>query len=132
MRRLLPLLILLLLLQSVPPLRLEASTARSEFLAGDRFTVSAYLFNDGSQAADGDITVTAPKGFEPLSAQQAAGDIPAGRAMQLNSSYRVASAVPGLYTFTVASRGQTVAVVIRVGPVRAPPAVRHVYLPLVR
>ena len=135
-KRLVPLLLLLLILlvipvAAAPQLHLEASTTRSEFVQGDRFTIDAKLFNDGDQATSGSIQVTAPEGFAALSPSAVSGEIPAGRALELNSSYQVAAQV-GLHTFQVSGGGQRVAVVIRVGPVVAPPALfpgTRIYLP---
>jgi hypothetical protein len=104
------------------PLHLEASTTRSEFLVGDRFTISAHLFNDGGAPTTVLLYVTAPPGFEALGAIGTRGDVEAGHALSLNASYQVVSAPPGLYTFLVQGGGQTVRVVIRVGPVVARPA----------
>lgn len=118
----------LLLFLLFAPLHLEAGTTRSEFVAGDRFTISAHLFNDGSTPTPALLYVTAPPGFIPLGAVGTRGEIGAGGVLSLNAGYRVEGAAPGIYTFLVQGGGQTVRVVIRVGPVIAPPAWRSVYL----
>lgn len=122
--------------RAAPQLRLEASTARSEFTAGDRFTVSAHLFNDGIVLQDGSITIAAPAGFVALSPEQTSGQIAPGRALGASFSYQVAATAPkGLARFVVIGGGQVQIVTIRVGPIVAPPArgyVWRVYLPAVR
>lgn len=120
--------------QAAPQLALEASTVRSEFLAGETFTISAYLFNDGDSDITGDIRITAPAGFELIGPDSAAGDIGPDRALQLDACYRVAADAPkGLARFVVTGGGLTREVIVRVGPVTAPdpapPPVHRVYLP---
>ena len=131
------LLILLLTLASTPAprLSLEASTSRSDFLPGERFTIAAHLFNDGAAPVAGQITITAPVGFVALGPQATAGAIAPGHALGLSASYQVAANAPkGLSSFVVSAGEQAVLVVVRVGPVvaAAPPAARRVYLPVVR
>lgn len=128
------LIVVLALLQPAPQLRLQATTTRTEFLAGERVTIDAYLFNDGDAPASGTVTIAAPAGFEALTHATASGEIAPGRALSLHTTYRVV-ATPGLYTFVVAGGGRNADVTIRVGPVVAPraqgPGVR-VYLAAIR
>ncbi len=116
-------LLALVLAQAAPGLRLEASTTRSEYTAGDRFTITAHLFNDGDTDTIGSISVSAPPGFDLLSYQSAAGAIPKGGALGASFSYRVAPTTPrGLARFVVtATGGLTQIVTIRVGPMISPP-----------
>jgi hypothetical protein len=118
-------------LATAPPLHLEATTTRSEFLAGDQFTVDAYLFNDGATPQLASLAIQAPPGFDlirvaPPITQTAT--IAPGRALRESWTYRV-KATPGLYYFAVLAfddkaiwTGLAAPVTIRVGPVKAPPA----------
>jgi len=125
--------VLLLLLFLLSPLHLEASTTGTEFVAGDKFTISAHLFNDGSTPTPALLFVTAPPGFEALGETGARGEIEPGGHLSLNASYEVGDVTPGLYTFLVQGGGQSTRVVIRIGPVVAPPAARPpIYLPVWR
>lgn len=152
MRRV-PILLCLLLLalalpvSAAPALRLEASTSRSEFLAGDRFTIAAHLFNDGSAPQLAAIGVQAPAGFDLIRSTPMLTTTPTilpGRALGVSWSYQVADTAPlGLARFVVVAfddaglpiPGVAREVVIRVGPVVAPPArapIWRVYLPAFR
>lgn len=143
MRRLHILLILLLCAappaQAAPILRMEASVTRTEYLAGDRFTITAHLFNDGDAPAlgmvlmtdDGTLLRLSPRYDKPPS-------VAPGTATPFRFSYQVLETTPvGLHTFTlrVYPTGEARQVVIRVQPVVAPLAVyqgARLYLPVMR
>ncbi len=126
--------ILLLLALLLTPLHLEATSSRAELLKGDQVTISAYLFNDGAEATQGEIGIVAPPGFVLEHAENTSGVILPGCALHASFTYRVLAS-PGLYTFVVSGGESSVPVTIRVGPVVAPPAVwrRHrVWFPVFR
>lgn len=109
---------------------LHAVGPASDVRQGHTFTVSAYLFNDSGAAQAGALTVSAPTGLEPLTPQVVSGVIPPGRALRLDVVYR--ADVKGLHTILVRGGGQIRRVVVRVGPIEAKAAIRHMYFPLFR
>ena len=119
--------ILLLLVLLLSPLHLEATSSRSELLKGDQVTISAYLFNDGAEAEQGTLSISPPPGFALERAEGVSGVILPFSALHASFTYRVL-ALPGLYTFVVSDGGSSVPVVLRVGPIVAPPAVWRSHL----
>jgi hypothetical protein len=137
--RVLALLAILLLLatpaHAAALLRLSASTARSEFTAGDSFTVVAYLFNDGDATANATLSIAPAAGFEAIGERVESGPIAPGRALGAQWSYRVLPSTPkGLARFVVTGGGLTQTVTIRVGPIEWPapprPPLHRLYFPL--
>jgi len=130
-----------------PPLHLEASTARSEFVAGDMFTISAHLFNDGTTPTRAVIGIEPPAGFALIRITPVLTTTPLiapGRAIGAYFSYWVAATTPkGIHRVTVLAYddaglwipGLAREVVIRVGPIESPPPrppPRRIRLPMVR
>lgn len=139
MRRLLILLLLLfaaLPAHAAPVLHLEASVTRDEFLAGDRFTITTHLFNDGDTAAVATVLITDDGTFQRISPRyDKPPGIAPGAAAAFQFSYQVLESTPtGLHTFTlrVYPTNEVREIVIRVQPIVAPPAQYHghrLYLP---
>lgn len=130
MRALLLLCLLLLatLAHAAPPLRLAAAVTRSDYVAGDRFSIDAHLFNDSDAPIAGSITIVAPAGFALLTADSVAGDIAPGGVLSLTSSYRVTPTAPkGRATFVVRGGGLEQRIVIRIGPIESPPPRPPIY-----
>lgn len=115
-------------------LRLDTSLTRSEFTAGDKFTIVAYLFNDTDTDTSGTISIVAPEGFKVLSAEPVTGTVPAHNNLGAYFSYEVLDTTPkGIYWFTVFANGMSAREVLRVGPIEAPspvPPVFRRYMPL--
>lgn len=125
---------------AAPPLHLEATSRRSEFVRGDIVTIDAYLFNDGTAPAIATLGIRGPAGFELVQASPAlTTTIAPGRASSASFGYLVLQATTkGLATFVVVALDdaeqptQEVAVVVRIGPLEWPPPRRSVYLPVAR
>jgi len=132
--RLLLLLLLLCLatpVRAAPELHLSAWTVRSEFLAGERFTIAARLFNDGDQAIVASVLIEDDGTFARLPPRY---DKPPAifpkSSTPFHFHYQVLETTPkGLHTFTVHvwPTGETKTITIRVQPVVAPPAAWHGY-----
>jgi hypothetical protein len=126
-------------LHAAPLLRLSASITRTEYMTGERFTITTHLFNDGDEAIRAGVLIADDGTFARISPPyDKPPTVLPGRSVPFRFTYQVLGSTPrGLHMFTVWSSigGQAQQITIRVQPVVAPPAQvgpRRVYLAVFR